>query len=81
MASRKGVLANERVVLMAVPLKAYFGRRTLAFLDECVGCGKEYKENEERWHTVSTTYQKVDSWLLFCDECFKEVEKESGKVD
>ena len=59
---------------MGYPLKAYFGRRTLAYLHECCFCGKPYAETGE-WNTLQGTDGEVtDVWLIACDECF-------GKLD
>lgn len=60
---------------MAYPIEAYYGRKTYALLDECCFCGKPYADTGE-WHTVQGGRDKMDTWLIICDECHKKLEEQ-----
>ena len=60
---------------MGYPLKAYYGRRTFALLDECCSCKRPYDERDD-WNTLQNSSEHGDVWLLMCDECRKAIEGE-----
>ena len=60
---------------MAYPLKAYYGRKTYAFLDCCCFCGREYDESGE-WNTLQGGGKRGDVWFIACDECMEKLEGE-----
>ena len=53
---------------MAYPLKAYYGRKTIAHLDKCCFCGKPYAETGE-WTTLCSGGEKLDLWFITCEDC------------
>ena len=57
---------------MAKHVEAMFGQKTLAYLDKCMFCGKEYSDGIE-WHTLYADGRSGIVWMVVCDGCYREM--------
>lgn len=67
---------------MGAKVEVGYGHTTHCFLSQCNFCGKPY-DPRESWRTVYSFSEKRNGvvWLLFCEECWEEMEKYDKEVE
>lgn len=67
---------------MGAKVEVGYGHTTHCFLSQCNFCGKPY-DPRESWRTAHSFSEKTNSvmWLLFCEECWEEMEKHDKEVE